>query len=86
MLEVNQADEGTVPFQTRPDSSSMSGLSAFQRLEVINAGRTAKNLAFGGILFLDGELIPPRTWQAQADQFLVPDNCVTVEVKCRYRG
>jgi len=41
-----------------------------QRREVVEAGQFAKTLAYSGILFIDGNPVPPRTWQARADKLL----------------
>jgi hypothetical protein len=49
---------------------SLSGLPGEQRREVIEAGQIAKGLGFGGLLFIDGNPIPPRTWQSIADGLL----------------
>jgi len=61
----------SVPIADLPDD---------QRREVIEAGQIAKTLAYSGILFIDGNLIPPRTWQARADELLNsgPDVPVTI--------
>lgn len=50
-----------------PEPISLSDLPAYCRREVVEAGQVAKQLAFSGLLFLDGELIPPQTWQAMAE-------------------
>ena len=38
-----------------------------QRREVIESGQIAKMLAYSGILFIHGDLVTPRTWQARAE-------------------
>lgn len=48
----------------------LGSLSSEQRIEVIRAGQLAKQLAFGGVLFIDGEQIPPTTWNRLADEAL----------------
>jgi hypothetical protein len=68
MPEVNQSGEMISSSQSQPNSLGLSGLTGALRREVIQAGRTAKNLAFGGVLFIDGELIPPRVWQAMTEE------------------
>jgi len=62
-------------------SVQRSGLSKDQRREVIQAGQFAKQLSFSGILFIDGNLIQPSTWQASAELVVFPAthriNCST---------
>ena len=56
----------------RRNPSSLSGLDRDQRDAVVQAGHLAKALALTGVLFIDGALVPLRTWQAMADQWLGP--------------
>lgn len=63
-LVFNQPGEAPSPPRSRSGSSRVV-LTVSRRREVVQAGRTAKNLAFSGILFVEGEQLPPRTWQAR---------------------
>jgi len=40
-------------------------------------------LAFSGVLFIDVNSVPPRTWQARADELLNPDPDVLVTITRR---
>jgi hypothetical protein len=64
--EISLSCNDSTSTQPSPDSLSCSLLTNSKRLEVIQAGRMSKSLAFSGVLFIDGELIPPRTWQTMA--------------------
>lgn len=68
ITEVNQSGETISSSQSQLNSPGLSGLTVALWCEVIQAGRTAKNLAFGGVLFINGKLIAPRIWQAMADE------------------
>ena len=46
---------------------SLSGLSPTVKRDIAEAGHLAKGLGYAGVLFIDGQLIPPRVWQAKAD-------------------
>jgi len=52
---------------------SLSSLSAEERLDVLQDGRIAKQLTFSGLMFIDGDHILPRTWNAMADELLGPE-------------
>lgn len=47
-----------------------SSIPRDRRRDVIEAGQMAKSLAFGGVMFIDGQPIPPPAWQAKADDLL----------------
>jgi hypothetical protein len=64
-------------------SVSLADLPDDQRREVIEAGQIAKMLAYSGILFIEGQPIPPRTWQAKADELLNPTPDVPVTITRR---
>lgn len=72
LLETDQEGNGDSPASTLPVSVPWTELSDSQRREVIQSGHLAKNLSFSGVLFIDNELIPPRTWQQMADDILRP--------------
>jgi hypothetical protein len=55
-------------------TTSIRDLPAYHRREVIKAGQVAKQLSFSGILLIDGELIPPRTWQTLAGEGQEPNS------------
>lgn len=61
----------------RPQAPSkaipLGRLSSDQRKGVIEGGKLAKQLAFGGVLFINGELKDPPTWNRLADELLNPD-------------
>jgi len=57
-----------VPSDLPPRSVPIADLSDDQRREMIEAGQIAKTLAYSGILFIDGNPVPPRTWQARAEE------------------
>jgi hypothetical protein len=58
----------------------LGSLSSDQRREVIKAGQLAKQLAFGGVLFINGELIEPPTWNRLADELLTQVKVITRSV------
>jgi hypothetical protein len=64
-------------------SVSIADLPDDQRREVIEAGQIAKTLAYSGILFMDGNPVPPRTWRARADELLNPRPDVPVTITRR---
>jgi hypothetical protein len=53
------------------------------RPEVLRSGHLAKQLAYSGVLFIEGDIIPPRTWQVRADQLLNPVADVPVTITHR---
>ncbi len=52
---------------------SLSSLSAEERQEVQEDGRTAKQLTFSGVMYIGGDPIQPRTWNSMADELLGPE-------------
>jgi len=66
-----------------PQSVPLSDLPDDQRREVIEAGQIAKGLGFAGVLFIEGDSIPPRTWQARADELLNAEPNVLVNTTRR---
>lgn len=47
-----------------------SSLPHAHRRELIETGQIAKQLGLSGILFIDGNPIPPRSWQSRANELL----------------
>ena len=66
-----------------PHSVLIGDLPDDQRREVVEAGQIAKMLAYSGIMFIDGNPIPPRTWQARANELLKPNPSVLVTITRR---
>lgn len=57
----------------RRETILLRDLPADQRRDVVEAGQVARQLAFSGIMFIDGEHVPPRTWNQTADELLGPE-------------
>jgi len=72
ILTINPEAEEESPDFRPPRSVPLSGLPDDQQREVIEAGQIARQLSLSGILFIDGNPIPPRTWIARADELLNP--------------
>ena len=58
-------------FVSRP--IRLSGLSQEQRREVLQSGRFAKQMAYTGMMIIDGEVITPKTWHRWATELIHPD-------------
>lgn len=67
ILSVMESTGGRVATRQELDSVRLSNLSRIHRSEVIEAGHLANQLAFSGILYIDGQPVPPRAWQAEPD-------------------
>ena len=68
------------PTQPPPESIPWATLSRAERREVIGGGQLTRQLAYSGVMFIDGELVSPRTWQATADRLLGHDADARVTV------
>ncbi len=68
--ELHMTEEDRTQSQRPPEVIPWTTLSEAERQEVLQCGRLAKNFAFSGVLFINGDLIPPRTWQAMADTII----------------
>jgi hypothetical protein len=53
------------------------------KAEVLAYGKIAKQFAFSGVMFIDGNHIDPRTWYSLADQLLHPDTAVVTVTRRR---
>ena len=51
----------------------LSGLSPEERREALQSGRFAKQLAYTGMMIIDGEVITPKTWHRWATELIHPD-------------
>ena len=68
MIDPEIATE--VPHHRPGEPAFLAELPPDRRSEILRSGHLAKQLAYSGVLFIDGEIIPPHTWQTQADQLL----------------
>ena len=66
---VNLDDD--LRFVSRP--IRLSGLSPEQRWEVLQSGRFAKQMAYTGMMIIDGEVITPKTWHRWATDLIHPN-------------
>ena len=57
-----------------------------ESLEARQFGHIAKQLAFTGIMFIEGEHVLPRTWNALADQFFGPERLPRRRPRQRHEG
>ena len=57
-----------------------------ERLEARQFGHIAKQLTFSGIIFIEGEYVLPRTWNALADQLLGPERLPRRRPRQRHEG
>lgn len=69
-LSIDPDAAAGLPCRQRPKFVPPPARPGGQRRGIIEAGQIAKQLGFGGIMFIDGNPIPPQTWQAQADRLL----------------
>ena len=74
-------EEGRLPDSDEP--FPLSDLSRDQRAEVLSSGKLAKQMAFSGLMIIDGNLVLPRTWEAKADQVLNPNRRTITVVRRR---
>ena len=72
LIELHPTTAGEGECSTPPEIIPWSMLTEAERQELIENGRLAKQLGFSGVLFSNGELIAPRTWQKLADELLSP--------------
>jgi hypothetical protein len=56
--------------ESLPQVIPLQSLPPTERQYLIQAGRLAKQLAFCGVMFFEGELVPPPTWNEMADKLL----------------
>lgn len=80
ILAINPIAVEEFPAHRFPRSVPVADLPDDQRREVIEAGQIAKQLGLSGVLFIDGDPIPPRTWQARADELLNPRSDIPVTI------
>lgn len=71
-LDILSVDTAKRRLPEPGESIRLADLPRDQRAKVLFSGRIAKQFAISGIMIIDGNHIPPRTWQAQADQVLHP--------------
>jgi len=86
ILAMNPIAAEEDPCHRHPQTVPLSDLPDDQRRKVIEAGQVAKQLGLSSILFIDGDPIPPRTWQARADELLNPGADVLVTITRRRVG
>lgn len=73
LLGLTRVDYETDPEDPRiPGATNLSDLSPGQRREVLASAHLSRQLTAGGVMFIDGELIDPRAWQARADALMAP--------------
>ena len=72
LIELHPTTAGEGECKTPPKIIPWSMLTEAERQELIENGRLAKQLGFSGVLFSNGELVAPRTWQKLADELLSP--------------
>jgi hypothetical protein len=72
-LEILSTHPGKGRVPSSDESPWLSDLTDEQRAEILASGKLARQFAFSGLMIIDGNHVPPRTWQAQADQVLHPD-------------
>ncbi len=70
ILSIDPIAVPSLPSDPSLPSVPIADLPDDQRREAIEAGQIAKMLAYSGTLFIDGNPVPPRTWQARADELL----------------
>jgi hypothetical protein len=68
LLPLDLDDAAVDQSVPREELVLLSELSPDRRREVIEAGQLAKSLGSSGILLIDGQVIPHKMWQAQADR------------------
>ncbi len=71
LVEIDRADSEAPSFNL--SDLPRSTLSAEQRLEVLSAGHLARQMAFSGLMIIDGDHVLPRTWNQMADELLGPE-------------
>ena len=74
---------GTEPPPLSPPPASATPQ---ERLEARQFGHIAKQLTFTGIMFIKGEHVLPRTWNALADQLLGPERLPRRRPRQRHEG
>ncbi len=81
LTEIQSAAPGGSSLKL-PDLSRPT-LTKEQQLDVLLAGHVARQMAFSGIMFIAGDLVPPRTWNQLADQLLGPEPAPKVSLNRR---
>ncbi len=82
-LEITHPESDGLNPTRPPESSPFAGLTQEQRNQILSVGKAAKQLAFTGILLINGNLIPPHIWEAMANQLRHPDDTPLINVTRR---
>ncbi|SIO63369.1 hypothetical protein SAMN05444166_7326 [Singulisphaera sp. GP187] len=78
LVEFESIKAGEAHHERPPEVLLLSDLTEAERREAVQCGQLAKQAAFSGLMFIDGALIAPRTWQSQADKLLATTPASTI--------
>jgi hypothetical protein len=82
-LTVLNADPERDQDEESSESLRFPDFTGDLKTEVLAYGKIAKQFAFSGVMFIDGNHIDPRTWYSLADQLLHPETAVVTVTRRR---